>query len=224
MKFLKSSIVVLSLTATSVALAHGPGPRAYFEQADTNQDGIVSKAEATQYSDARFAFADTNNDGIITQAEADAVMQKHRAEFEQKAQERFANKDTNKDGKLQKSEVPRMPEQMFARLDTDKDGALTPEEMRAFGPRHGKGPGGKHGAKPHGDKPEGAADGKPHHAKRGGLFKLMDANQDGNVTKDEARAAAEQHFARLDKNGDGNLTSDEQPRGHRKGPKPGTNK
>jgi Ca2+-binding EF-hand superfamily protein len=216
MKFLKSSIVALTLTGTSVALAHGP--RAYFEQADTNNDGSLSKAEATQYYDARFTEVDTDKDAVISRAEADAAKDKYRADFETKAKERFANKDANKDGKLQKTEVTHMPDAMFTRLDTNKDSALTPEEMRAFGPRPGPGRGMKHG-----DKPKGAPDdhGKPRHVKHGGLFQMMDTNRDGNVTKDEARLVAEQHFARLDRNGDGNISTEEKPARHvRKGPKP----
>jgi hypothetical protein len=217
MKFLKSSAIAITLTATTLAFAHGP--RAYFEQADSNKDGTVSKAEATQYADARFADADSNKDGTISQAEVDAVHQKRRAEFEQKAQERFASKDVNKDGKLQQTEVPRMPEVMFKKLDANADGGITAEEFKAHGPGMGKGA--RHGEK-HGDKPD-ATNGEKHGAGKhgngkrgfghGGLFKQLDGNQDGNVTKAEAQAASAQHFARLDRNSDGNITADEMPKG-----------
>lgn len=53
---------------------------------------------------------------------------------------------------------------------------------------------------------------RPHH--RGGGLMRADANKDGVVTRDEARAAADALFARLDRNHDGRLTADEMPRRH----------
>lgn len=53
---------------------------------------------------------------------------------------------------------------------------------------------------------------RPHH--RGGGLMRADANNDGVVTRDEARAAADALFARFDRNNDGRLTADEMPRRH----------
>jgi hypothetical protein len=53
----------------------------------------------------------------------------------------------------------------------------------------------------------------PHHGPRG--FMRADANNDGIVTREEARAEAERMFAERDTNRDGRLTSDEmRPRHH----------
>lgn len=213
MKFLKTSLIAITLTSASIAFAHGP--RGYLEQVDTNKDGVVSKAESTQFAEARFAEADTNRDGVISEGEAQAVKQQRRVEFEKKAQERFASQDANNDGKLQKSEVPNMPDKLFARLDANNDGALSQEELRSHGPgkkgpRQAKASGQSEDAKADGERGHGKH-GKRGFGKRGDLFKRMDTNQDGNVTKAEAQAASEQHFARLDRNNDGNITSDELP-------------
>lgn len=43
-----------------------------------------------------------------------------------------------------------------------------------------------------------------------------DANGDGNITRAEATAAAETHFARMDANGDGRLTSDDRAAGQQR--------
>ncbi|WP_375286097.1 hypothetical protein [Sphingomonas sp.] len=53
---------------------------------------------------------------------------------------------------------------------------------------------------------------RPHH--RGGGLMRADANKDGVITRDEARAAADAMFARFDRNNDGRLTAEEMPRRH----------
>src|SRR5690606_18298734 len=80
-------------------------------------------------------------------------------------------------------------------LDTNSDGALTKEELHAR-PGH----------------PKAAKAGPSKHLR---MFEKIDADGDGNVTKVEAEAAANEHFSRLDKNSDGTITKDE----IRKGPR-----
>jgi hypothetical protein len=214
MTFIKSSIVALCITTSAVAFAHSP--HAFFKEADTNKDGIVSKIEAAQFADARFAEADANKDGTVSEVEAEVLKQQHKADFDSKAQERFAHTDANKDGKLQKTELPRMPDVVFARLDTNKDAALSPDEMRAHGFGHVKEPGPKNNGK-HGRPGSNGIrrSGKGNYAGRqhGNMFWRMDANRDGNVTKAEARLASEHDFTRLDRNADGNITAAEMPQG-----------
>jgi hypothetical protein len=51
------------------------------------------------------------------------------------------------------------------------------------------------------------------------MFKRLDKNGDGKVTKDEAPERMAEHFDKLDKNGDGGLTPDELKRPEGAGPR-----
>ncbi len=142
-------------------------------------------------------------------------------------EERFALLDRNKDGKLNPQELP-YPE-VFKRIDKNGDGFVTLIEMREGMPQS------------EADRPkpptaggtieekirnlDANRDGKltPQELGDPGLFNRLDANHDGFVTYDEARAYAnpgsvtrpnaevpmEQKFRMADKNGDGKLSPDE---------------
>jgi len=102
--------------------------------ADTNGDGVVTKAEF----DALFKRIDTNHDGKIDQAEAQAfrkaMWEERRAKMEARLEARFKAADKNGDGALTKDEVqaglPRLAP-YFDQLDTNHDGKLTMDEIRA---------------------------------------------------------------------------------------------
>ncbi|MFT3811546.1 MAG: EF-hand domain-containing protein [Micropepsaceae bacterium] len=57
-----------------------------------------------------------------------------------------------------------------------------------------------------------ARDGGGHHGKRGEMFERLDADKDGKVTAEEARAGGSRLIDRADRNGDGVITPDEAPR------------
>lgn len=59
----------------AVAKANGAGGDMGFKRVDGNGDGKVTRAEATDAVQRRFASADPNGDGIITRAELDAHIQ-----------------------------------------------------------------------------------------------------------------------------------------------------
>lgn len=65
----------------------------YFNQIDTNKDGMVSKEEHTAFSDKMFMEADTNQDGNISMDEMRAAKQK---EMEKHASMKGANVDPTK--------------------------------------------------------------------------------------------------------------------------------
>lgn len=49
----------------------------YFDKMDSNDDGVISKAEARIYADMEFQYADMNNNGVVTREEfADAKARK----------------------------------------------------------------------------------------------------------------------------------------------------
>ena len=98
------------------------------KQADTNGDGMISRAEAAALPmiAKHFDEIDTNHDGQITAEELRAFHEKKRAEH-------FKKIDTNGDGKISRAEAqanaPRLAER-FDELDTNKDGFLTPDELK----------------------------------------------------------------------------------------------
>ncbi len=113
--------------------------------------------------------------------------------------------DANNDGVLTRAEFDAGREATFARLDTDRNGQLTREEMRAERGDRGR-RGGREG-------------------RRGGPgFEGADANNDGNITRDEFLARPIEMFNRLDANHDGVIQASERPqrpeRGERRADRP----
>lgn len=160
--------------AVSTAAAHGGA--GHFQKMDKNADGVLTTAEFESSLLERFTESDANDDGKVT---ADEL----KARFEAHKQERFQKRDANGNGQLERAEVERMPDELFARADADKSGALSKDELQAM----------KKGHRKHfmGKKLPGDADG------------------DGVVTKSEAVTGAAAFAKRLDANADGQLTKDE---------------
>ena len=124
--------MVLALAAGS-ALAHEGGRHDRMKAADTNGDGMISKAEAAALPRLaqNFDEIDANKDGQVTSDEMRAHQQKKRAEHWKKL-------DTNADGAISKSEAAAEPRLAgrFDQLDANKDGQVTQDEMKAA---HGRG-------------------------------------------------------------------------------------
>ncbi|WP_353204227.1 EF-hand domain-containing protein [Sphingomonas sp.] len=107
-----ASFAVTVLATTAFAQGGGMG----MMRADTNGDGMISRAEATAQANARFDRMDANKDGTLTADErqgpggrmmaraggGDGAMT--RADFMARADRRFALIDTNKDGQLSADE------------------------------------------------------------------------------------------------------------------------
>jgi hypothetical protein len=104
--------------------------------------------------------------------------------------ERLRAADTNADGLISKAEAAALPRlaEHFDAIDANRDGQVSAEELRAArGQRHGKGQ----------------------------MFTRADADKDGKVSQQEFIARATERFQRLDANGDGFLTQDEARAGRR---------
>lgn len=82
----------------------------------------------------------------------------------------------------------------FDALDTDKDGVLSPAELAAAVPAR---PG------------AGARSGGRGNRAGGWMARMLDANGDGRITRDEFVAGMLRRFDRMDANHDGQLTSAE---------------
>lgn len=114
----------------------------------------------------------------------------------------LAEADTNHDGVISRQEFDAAHAAMFDRLDTNHDGFLSPEDhpgmMRMHGP---DGPGGGH---------RGGHD--------GGWMQHLDANHDGNISRDEFLAGPIERFNRLDANHNGIIEASEIPQHREHGP------
>lgn len=108
----------------------------------------------------------------------------------------FADLDKNKDKKLSREEFPsQFPAQAFDRLDANHDGFIDEEEWNAMRTRFaGGGPGG------------GGMGGGPRTGES--LTKLLDANADGKVSREEF-AKVLSLFDLLDKDHNGELSPEE---------------
>jgi Ca2+-binding EF-hand superfamily protein len=165
--------------------AGGPHRGGMFAEADKDNDGKVTLAEANAASAAKFAAADTNRDGFLDAAELAALKpQGHGKGPGQGA----AKLDKDGDGKLTKAEAPPRMQQRFDELDVNKDGVLDQQELQAARASHGGG--------------------------GGGMIARLDKNGDGKVTKDEAPAPMQQHFDALDANKDGAIDQQELQAAH----------
>ena len=152
--------VVMILTATALAAASflvladsgakgGPGHMAErLKAADTNGDGMISRAEAAALPmiAKHFDEIDTDGNGQLSPDELRAFHEKMRAQHEQTQEQRFAEHfrkiDTDGDGRISLAEAqanaPRLAEH-FSQIDTNGDGFITPEEMKAAHQHHGRG-------------------------------------------------------------------------------------
>lgn len=176
------SVTALGGAAFAAEAMQPKGPM----RADTNGDGVVSRAEFFTAAEARFRKQDANADRKLSGDE----MRDRRG--------RFARIDTNNDGSLSFEEQAAATSARFARMDADNDGKLTPEEM---GPGRHRGPGMAPGDPGRGG-PEGARpDGGPRMA--GMMLRQVDTNNDGRISREEMRAQADRRFDRMDANKDG---------------------
>ena len=115
--------------------------------------------------------------------------------------------DSNNDGVLTQSEFNSGRDALFARLDADHDGQLSREEMHAQRGEHRGRRGGHRGGHPGGPP--------------GGGFEGADANNDGNITREEFLARPIQMFERLDANHDGVISASERPQRPERGERGG---
>lgn len=140
------------------------------------------------------------------------------------------NFDANKDGKVTADEAKAGADTLFTAIDTDKDGAITPKEMKAW--RQAKmaemkkamaeaGPDDQADAGPDG-KPDapgkhGWMKGMRHHGKGphgmmgGGMMRMLDTDENGQISKAEAEAGAANIVKQMDTNKDGVVSIDDFP-------------
>lgn len=122
----------------SDASAPGPDARAqwrqhFFDQIDTNHDGVISRAEYQTWVDRRFAKLDTNGSGSVTAA--DIAASPATAARVQKRAEAFVKRyDTSGTGSVTQAEFEAKE---MGRFDKLSGGADTLTEAQLTAHRHG---------------------------------------------------------------------------------------
>jgi EF hand domain-containing protein len=150
MKILATLVAAALATTSFVALADAGGQGAprhgqtleRLKAADTNGDGMISRAEASALPmiAKHFDEIDANHDGQVTTDELRAFHEQRRASM---AAEHFKRLDTDGDGRISKAEAQANAPRLFAhfdQIDANGDGFITPEEMKAAHQMHARGP------------------------------------------------------------------------------------
>ncbi len=109
--------------------------------------------------------------------------------------------DANKDGKISKEEARGPLSEHFNKVDSDNDGFITKEELeKAPKPRNNR------------SQRKGRMDNKKAKESQPSnedVFKTLDVNKDGKISKEEAKGPIKTHFDKIDVNGDGFIIKDE---------------
>lgn len=109
-------------------------PRDMAKAADTNGDGLISKAEHDAMTEKRFSRMDMNSDGVLNQTDRD-LKKAEMDEMKKKGQERRAEQgmraDANGDGSIDLAEFKAQSDEMFARMDSNSDGSVSEDERKA---------------------------------------------------------------------------------------------
>ncbi|MGG7517340.1 EF-hand domain-containing protein [Allorhizobium undicola] len=210
------------------------GPAAMFihalQQFDANKDGKISKDEAKGAEEKLFAAIDTNKDGTLTPGE---LRKFHEARMEAMKAEKPPMPPKPEDGKAPPP-PPGGPDKAANDAKGPPDGAMPgmgPMDDEdgpmggcgPMGPDHaGPGPKGHEGPGERGHDRHGPEFGErdgPHHGPHQGMmgpkhmFRELDTDENGQISKAEADAGLDKLFDRLDTNKDGFISADDFPAG-----------
>ena len=132
-----------------------------------------------------------------------------RAAVEQRADRAFDKLDANHDGKLDQADGEAREKVRFDRIDANHDGVVTYAEFTASRAQFDQARK-ERVVQQSADGERSARDERRGFAgHRGAFARMADADKDGAVTKAEFQASALQRFDRLDANHDGTVTADE---------------
>ncbi len=147
-----------------------------------------TKAEAETRAMALFDRLDTDHDGYVARAEADAATARMHARMAERMKgwrdARFARMDANKDGSISRPEYDAAGAGHMAM----RDGAAPPPAAPGSPPAAA----GKHGMMGRGMMAGGMMG---HGMMAGAMFDRIDTDHDGRVSRAEAKAVVDMHFA-----------------------------
>jgi hypothetical protein len=133
-----------SSRSTASAAQTNPGKGNWWDDADSDDDGRISRAEATANAglDSRYASVDTNGDGFVTRDEYLAYYKANASQGAEHAADHsqvvttdlWRRFDANGDGRLSAMEIDldaRLKAD-FGSIDADDDGFVSDAEYRAY--------------------------------------------------------------------------------------------
>ena len=130
---------------------------------------------------------------IVTGLSAQERSHKQGERKKESVEEVFKQRDKNEDGKLEKSELIGWVSNDFSKLDVNADGFLSLEEFAKSAKFQKRNKRGRSGERPNPDM----------------VMERLDANEDGKISKKEAKGPLKEHFDRIDSNNDGFITKEE---------------
>jgi len=152
----------------------------FIKDHDTNKDGKLSKDELPEHCRDAFAEIDTNKDGFITQDELQAHADRMARQRPQMVEIVYYAIDIPEPEVKDPAAELQQAYDVLRKLDTNKDGKIDAQELAKYRETRKK------------DRCD-------------AMFKYMDKNGDGKISKDEARGLWADSFADLDTNKDGFL-------------------
>jgi len=100
-------------------------------RADSNGDGIVTKAEFTEARAKMFDRLDRNHDGYLSKDDKPRFSLR-KSENGNRLQQMVLMLDKDGDGRISRDEFVNSPSLLFERADTNHDGAVDAAELAAF--------------------------------------------------------------------------------------------
>ncbi|WP_129793059.1 EF-hand domain-containing protein [Sphingosinicella sp. CPCC 101087] len=121
--------LALFLAAAPATAIQRDGP-AMLDRADTNRDGVVTRAEFAAARLATFSRLDRNRDGALSRSDFGRIARR-RPEALQRLEAMIAQGDANDDGRLTRAEFERAPMRLFDLADANGDGRIDASERAA---------------------------------------------------------------------------------------------